>query len=385
MVWQVNLPPGIIKNAAEQLGVELDDTTIEQLESEITRNNEENRIRMKQEELKRAQKFPKLARNDESDEESVSVDSQAGYISNDQNQDDSYSEAESASRTGNQKQDILNLASQNKNEIKSKWAISIEPQEIVEDLVKTKEVEKQPISCLKEASEYRTPRKILGEKLASDLPQAINSNIERVQSQNLHSFNEKHSLVSANNPKSTLRQEGRFHKSKSVVFDDAVNSLEKDAIDSLMNTVQQKDYENRESPLKLFKQNKSNPSQNIVTPKKSQQLLRSSGKGHGSNYKMTLEDCENDASLAFSSGKNSRRKLSVIRNQAKDYDDYNGPHSGHKVGGLFNQNSSRNNTFESSRKQSSTLRCLQENDMLDSVFSNAPRKSFQRQTSARHL
>ena len=83
MVWQVNLPPGIIEKAAEQLGVELDDTTIEQLESEITRNNEENRIRMKQEELKRAQKFPKLARNDESDEESVSVDSQAGYISND--------------------------------------------------------------------------------------------------------------------------------------------------------------------------------------------------------------------------------------------------------------------------------------------------------------
>ena len=65
---------------------------------------------------------------------------------------------------------------------------------------------------------------------------------------------------------------------------------------------------------------------------------------------MTLEDCENDASLAFSSGKNSRRKLSVIRNQAKDYDDYNGPHSGHKVGGLFNQNGGRNNTFDSSRK-----------------------------------
>ncbi len=79
ILMQVNLPPGIIEKAAEQLGVELSDETIDELESEISKNNEENRIRMKQEELKKAQKFPKLAH---SESDSESVDSQAGYISN---------------------------------------------------------------------------------------------------------------------------------------------------------------------------------------------------------------------------------------------------------------------------------------------------------------
>ena len=55
---QVNLPPGIIEKAAEQLGVELDNQSIDTLENAISRTNEEQRIKQKQEELIRAQKYP---------------------------------------------------------------------------------------------------------------------------------------------------------------------------------------------------------------------------------------------------------------------------------------------------------------------------------------
>ena len=72
------------------------------------------------------------------------------------------------------------------------------------------------------------------------------------------------------------------------------------------------------------------------------------------------EDCENDADFAaFSSGKNSRRKSSIIKSQMQaDFDD------DYDVG---------KNVFEShSKKASSTLRCLQDNET--GVSSNAPRK-----------
>ncbi len=81
-----------------------------------------------------------------------------------------------------------------------------------------------------------------------------------------------------------------------------------------------------------------------------------------------MEDCENDASLAFSSGKNSRRKLSVLRNYAKEYDE-NAHESGRKSA---SKNFLARNVFESSSKQG---RCLQDNDILESMFNNAPRKS----------
>ena len=99
-----------------------------------------------------------------------------------------------------------------------------------------------------------------------------------------------------------------------------------------------------------------------MTPKKS--LQRSNGKRNG-------EDCENDASLACSSGKNSRRKSSVKRQQYFT-EDGNFDQSFLKNDG---NGSSCRNLFDSvSKKASSTLRCLQENDM-DGVTGNAPRKS----------
>ena len=62
---QVNLPPGIIEKAAEQLGVELDNQSIDTLENAISRTNEEQRIKQKQEELIRAQKYPAKKTEDE--------------------------------------------------------------------------------------------------------------------------------------------------------------------------------------------------------------------------------------------------------------------------------------------------------------------------------
>ena len=61
LALQVNLPPGIIEKAAEQLGVELDNQSIDTLETAISKTNEEQRIKQKQEELIRAQKYPAVS------------------------------------------------------------------------------------------------------------------------------------------------------------------------------------------------------------------------------------------------------------------------------------------------------------------------------------
>ena len=58
LALQVNLPPGIIERAAETLGLQLDAHSVSKLELEIQRTNETNRLKMKHEELMRAQKYP---------------------------------------------------------------------------------------------------------------------------------------------------------------------------------------------------------------------------------------------------------------------------------------------------------------------------------------
>lgn len=55
---QVNLPPGLIKKAAAQIGVSLDDTSITKLEDVVIQRNEEKRLQQKKEELIKAQKYP---------------------------------------------------------------------------------------------------------------------------------------------------------------------------------------------------------------------------------------------------------------------------------------------------------------------------------------
>ena len=57
LALQVNLPPGSIEKAADQLGVNLDSQSIGKLEDKIQRCNEEDRLKMKQEELKKVQKY----------------------------------------------------------------------------------------------------------------------------------------------------------------------------------------------------------------------------------------------------------------------------------------------------------------------------------------
>lgn len=57
---EVNLPPGIIEKAAEALGVDLSADECKKLERFISKSNEVNRIKMKREELKRAQKYSHL-------------------------------------------------------------------------------------------------------------------------------------------------------------------------------------------------------------------------------------------------------------------------------------------------------------------------------------
>ena len=69
LTLQVNLPPGIIEKAAEQLGVSLDAKSIDQIEEEIQRWNEQNRLKMKQEELMRVQKYRSMNPESCSEEE----------------------------------------------------------------------------------------------------------------------------------------------------------------------------------------------------------------------------------------------------------------------------------------------------------------------------
>jgi len=69
MEIQVNLPPGLIKKAAAQIGVNLDDGSITKLEDTVSIRNEENRIKMKKEELIKAQKYPAAADLDKKCEE----------------------------------------------------------------------------------------------------------------------------------------------------------------------------------------------------------------------------------------------------------------------------------------------------------------------------
>ena len=164
--------------------------------------------------------------------------------------------------------------------------------------------------------------------------------------------------------KSNLQQasstaSGLIHKSKSVVFDQ--DAMDKDAAS-----------QNWESPIKLMRQSKSINGLKM-TPN---QLKRSNSKIQIEN----LDDLENDASFAASSvsGKNSRRKSSVMRMQTlRDQDDEMLSNSGdHMLQG---------NLFEShSKKASSALRCLHDNEN-DGKSGNAPRKATIRQTNARYI
>ena len=52
----MNLPPGLIETTANQLGVDIDKKEIRALENVVKRNNEETRLKMKQEELKQKTK-----------------------------------------------------------------------------------------------------------------------------------------------------------------------------------------------------------------------------------------------------------------------------------------------------------------------------------------
>ena len=54
MEIQVNLPPGLIGKAAQQIGVNLDEKSISKLEDVVISKNEENRIKQKTEELIKA-------------------------------------------------------------------------------------------------------------------------------------------------------------------------------------------------------------------------------------------------------------------------------------------------------------------------------------------
>lgn len=47
LALKVNLPPGIIQQAAETLGIELGQENIVKLEREIQKKNEENRLKQK--------------------------------------------------------------------------------------------------------------------------------------------------------------------------------------------------------------------------------------------------------------------------------------------------------------------------------------------------
>ena len=88
----------------------------------------------------------------------------------------------------------------------------------------------------------------------------------------------------------------QVNRSKSVAFLEDIIQSDKEDVGN--------------SPLKLHRQNSKNVS--IITPKKPGN--RSTSKTHligGMN-----EDCENDASLACSSGKNSRRKTSLLSRNA---------------------------------------------------------------------
>ena len=53
----VNLPPGLIEKAADQIGVELDKDCIMSLESEVIKTNEETRRQMKEQELREKKKI----------------------------------------------------------------------------------------------------------------------------------------------------------------------------------------------------------------------------------------------------------------------------------------------------------------------------------------
>ena len=141
-------------------------------------------------------------------------------------------------------------------------------------------------------------------------------------------------LLASNNHQSIV-------KSKSVVFSDNL-LLEKASLAA------------PESPLKLQKQSTQTPKRLRLSCKKS--------------FNNTNEDYENDASWAQSSGKKSRGKTSLIRNQIREQIDNGNV--------LFDSNS---------KKTGSKMRLfLQDNE--DNPGANAPRKSGKRpENSARYL
>ena len=47
MEIQVNLPPGLIGRAAQQIGIDLDGSAVAELEEVVTTKNEENRLKQK--------------------------------------------------------------------------------------------------------------------------------------------------------------------------------------------------------------------------------------------------------------------------------------------------------------------------------------------------
>lgn len=110
-----------------------------------------------------------------------------------------------------------------------------------------------------------------------------------------------------------------------------------------------------------------------MTPK---QLKRSASKQLMMlNASFDNEDCENDFAYSQSSGKNSRRKSSVVRAAALLRDHQNDEEAYFNGALALRANSDANqHLFESnSKKASSALRCLYDNE-TDGVSNNAPKK-----------
>jgi len=124
-----------------------------------------------------------------------------------------------------------------------------------------------------------------------------------------------------------------------------------------------------ESPLKLLQRHKSSGhkiNSNKMTPKHHK---RSASKALMMQA-YDDEDCEND--FAYSSGKNSRRKSSVVRAQLMREHDEEAYFNGALA--LRAGSDTKQHLFESnSKKASSAMRCLYDNE-TDGICNNAPKK-----------
>jgi len=184
-------------------------------------------------------------------------------------------------------------------------------------------------------AEFQTPHKVLGEVDLIDSNQPKEPLCERTNSMNNQRAQPKSSLLASNNPNNAIIT------SKSVVFESTF--FEKSVENALL-----------KSPLNSKTQNKSG---SLITPKR---------KNSSKKY-LAIENLENDVVFAYSSGKNSRKNISVVHNQIKD-------------------NFENRNLFEShSKNASSALRCLMQDNENDGSCGNAPRKSTKRPANVRYL